>query len=126
MKEKIALQSSEAKRTQQQNRSLHLYFTLLAETLNVAGLDMRVVLKPEIAIEWTPKTVKEKLWKPIQEALLDKKSTTELLKKQDIDKVYDTLHRHLSEKFGAVSEFPPFPSSESKNQLETYNNYKNL
>ena len=113
----------EEKRTTKQNKALHAYFTLLANTLNEAGLDMRVVLKPEIAIEWTPKTVKEKLWKPIQEALLDKKSTTELLKKQDIDKVYDTLHRHLSEKFGAISEFPPFPSLDSKNQSETYNNY---
>jgi len=92
-------------RTSQQNRSLHLYFTLLADELNQAGYDMKRTLKPGIDIPWSPATVKEYLWKPIQNAQLMKDSTTELTTK-DIDIVYDTLNRHLSEKTGVHVEFP--------------------
>lgn len=37
-------------RTLTQNRAIHLWFTMLADALNDAGLDMRTVLKPEIEI----------------------------------------------------------------------------
>lgn len=95
-------------RTIQQNKALHLYFQHLADRLNEAGLDMRVVLKPEVDIPWSKDSVKEFLWRPIQRYMLLKKSTTEL-GSQDIDKVFETLNRHLAEKFG-LSE--PFPSLE--------------
>ena len=77
----------EKQRTIKQNKSLHLWFRLLADTLNEAGLDMRTVLKPSISIEWNDKTIKEYIFKPILEAMLLKKSTTEMNTK-DIDKVW--------------------------------------
>ena len=93
-------------RTIPQNASLHLWFSELAEMLNQAGLDMRVVLKPEIAIPWSAKSVKEMLWRPVQKVQLGKESTTALTT-QEIDKVYEVLARHLGEKFGVQpSEFP--------------------
>lgn len=95
-------------RTIAQNRSLHLYFTLLAEELNQAGYDMRRTLKPGVDIPWGSNTVKEYLWKPIQNAQLMKQSTTELTTKE-IDKVYDVLNRHLGEITGVSV---PFPSEE--------------
>ena len=95
----------EKQRTIQQNRALHLYFTLLAEALNAAGLDMKKTLKPEIDIPWTPGTVKDFLWKPVQKAILGKESTTELNTIEPSD-VHDVLNRHLSEKFGISVEFP--------------------
>jgi hypothetical protein len=98
----------EEQRTLQQNKALHLYFTQLAEELNDAGLDMRKTLKPEVDIPWTPENVKNHLWRPIQEAQLGKESTTKLSKK-DVDKVYETLNRHLGEKLGV---HVPFPSDE--------------
>lgn len=91
-------------RTAQQNRALHLYFTHLAEALNDAGLDMRKVLKPEVEIPWSTMSVKEFLWRPIQEAQLGKSSTTELTT-DEIDKVYDTVNRHLA-KHGVHVSFP--------------------
>lgn len=97
------------KRSTQQNRALHLFFTKLAKALNNAGLDMKAVLKPEIDIPWDGRSVKDYLWKPIQELVLHKKSTTKLLRRKDIDKVFDTLNRHLGEKFGVHI---PFPSEE--------------
>jgi len=100
------------KLTRSQQNALHKYFELLAEALNSAGLDMKKVLKPGVAIPWSPISVKEFLWRPIQKACLGKYSTTELNKFEDINIVFDTLNRHLSEKF-YISE--PFPSLE---QLE--------
>ena len=94
------------KRTDKQNRSLHLLFKLLAEELNENGLDMRKTLKPGVEIPWSGDSVKEFLWRPIQEAQLNKKSTTELTTKE-IDAVFDTITRHIGEKFGI---YVPFPS----------------
>lgn len=100
--EKLTL---EQQRTIQQNKALHLYFQMVAESLNEAGLDMRKVLKPAIDIPWSKESVKEFMWKPIQNIQLRKKSTTELTTK-DIDIVFDTLNRHLGEKLGIHIPFP--------------------
>lgn len=98
-------------RTRQQNRALHKLFNLLADNLNEAGLDMRRTLKPEINIDWTGASVKEHLWRPIQKAQLNKRSTTELTTKE-IDEVFDTLNRHLADRFGL---HVPFPSIDEVN-----------
>ena len=58
--------------------------------------------------------VKDILWKTAQERILHKKSTTELKKQEDIDKVFDHLVRHLGEKF--FIEVPPFPHYDDKDQ----------
>ena len=96
------------KRTTQQNKALHLYFRLLAESLNEAGLDMKKVLKPTIDISWNERNVKGYLWRPIQNAQVIKKSTTEL-NSDEIDKIYEVINRHISEKFGI---YVPFPNEE--------------
>lgn len=95
-------------RTKQQNKAIHVLFREYAQTLNEAGLDMRKTLKPEVAIPWNEKTVKEFLWRPIQKAQFGKVSTTELTTKE-IDQVFETLNRHIAEKFGL---HVPFPSVE--------------
>ncbi len=94
------------KRTNPQNKALHKYFESLAEALNEAGLDMRLVLKESVQINWTKDNVKNYLWRPLQKALLKKKSTTELDKAKDIDLVYDHLNRHLGGKYGITVLFP--------------------
>jgi len=96
-------------RTDAQNRALHLLFTQLAEQLNDMGFDMRKTLKPEIDIPWNGKTIKEYLWRPIMKAQLGKESTTELTTKE-IDEVFDTINRHLGEKFGVNISFPSIDS----------------
>lgn len=92
-------------RTIKQNKALHKYFELLADELNNAGLDMRMVLKPSVAIPWTPENIKEFIWKPIQNAQLKKESTTQLTTKE-IDLVFDTINRHIGEKFEIHVPFP--------------------
>ena len=92
-------------RTPKQNDSLHLYFEHLAETLNLAGLDVRAVLKPDVEIPWSKVMVKELLWRPIQKIYLNKKSTTRLTR-NEVNEVYKILDRHLIQKFGVLVDFP--------------------
>lgn len=101
-------------RTGQQNRALHLAFRILADELNAAGLDQRVVLNPSIHIPWDEKAIKERLWRPIQKVMLFKESTTEL-DTTEITQVWDLIMRELGEKFEV--EYIPFPSEE---QTESY------
>lgn len=109
----------EKKRSNQQSKALHLWFELLAEELNNAGLEMRKVLKPEIEISWTKNNVKEYLYKPILHALTLKSSTTEM-NTAEPSKVYEIIVRHLGEKFGL--ECPAFPSeADTENYINSFN-----
>lgn len=99
------MEEKEQSRTPLQNKALHLYFTLLATELNDAGLDMKKVLKPSVDISWTKENIKEYLWRPIQEALKLKKSTTELTT-AEVSQIWEVLNRHLGEKFGIHQVFP--------------------
>lgn len=106
-----------AQRTLKQNKAIHVLFELMAEELNTAGLDMKRTLKPEVDIPWTGVTVKEYLWRPVQQAQFNKKSTTEL-STSEVDKVFETINRHIGEKFGLYIPFPSIERiiDESKNQ----------
>jgi hypothetical protein len=101
-------------RTEQQNKSLHLLYQMLADELNSSGLDMRKTLKPEIDIPWDKTTIKEYLWRPIQQAMTGKKSTTEL-DSNEIDRIFEVLSKHLGEKFGVEIIFPSIETLNQKN-----------
>lgn len=102
------MKTERPQRTTQQNKALHKYCELLAEALNLAGLDMKKTLKPEIDIPWTKENVKDHLWRPIQIAMTQKETTTEPSTK-DYQDIYAVLDRHLAEKFGVSV---PWPSEE--------------
>lgn len=110
--------SNYEQRTKQQNRALHKLFAQLADVLNDSGYDMKAVLKPEVEIPWTPESVKNHLWRPIQEIMIDVESTADC-KTVDYKPVYETLCRHLSGKLGIVP--PPFPDRFSQAQQKQYN-----
>ena len=90
-------------RTIKQNSAMHKYFQLLADALNNHGLTVSNMMK--VDIDWNEGRVKENLWRPIQEAILDKKSTTKL-SSNEVSIIYDTLNRALSVKFGISVQFP--------------------
>jgi len=96
-------------RTSAQNASLHLWLRQLSEVLNLAGLDMRHVIKEEIDIPWTTESAKEYLWRPVQKAMTGKESTTEP-NKLEYPEISDAISRHLSQKFGITP--PPWPEAE--------------
>lgn len=110
------------KRTGSQNRALHMGFTLLADSLNLSGLDMRALLKPEVNLPWTQYTVKEHLFKPFMHLMTGKESTKDLTKTGgEIEQIWNTLMRELGEKHGI--EFIPFPSDDMKGlKLGAYDN----
>ena len=98
-------------RTTRQNNSLHLYLRMLAEALNDAGKDMKYVLKDDVDIPWNEGMAKEFLWRPLQEVILDKASTTEL-DTDECDKVFRVLHRHMAEKHGVNVPWPSWTDKE--------------
>lgn len=97
------------KRTLSQNKALHLFFEQLAEALDDGGYSVQQVLAEAVERPWTKESVKELIWRPIQEAMTGEHSTADL-DKLDVDAVYEVLNRHLGQKFGI---HVPFPSEES-------------
>lgn len=93
------------KRTNAQNRAMHKLYMTLSDQLNTLGLDMKLILKPEYQIWWTPEAVKRDLWKPLQLAMLNKKSTMDL-NTSEVSKVYEQLAKIIGEKHGVEIEFP--------------------
>lgn len=96
------------KRTIKQNKALHKFFSLLSDECNDRGITLQKLLQNEIDIMVTPTLVKEVLWKPIQKAMFDKESTTELTTKE-IDQVFDVINKLL----GEWEIYIPFPSIEA-------------
>lgn len=100
-------------RTLTQNKALHLFLGMLADTLNAHGLDMRRVLKQEIELPWSTETCKEFIWKPIQEAVILKQSTTEA-NRVEYTKVYDVLAHHMATKLSVT--IPEWPRKQDKEE----------
>lgn len=86
-------------RTPTQNAALHLLLRQLAEQLNDAGFSMMRVLKHDAEIPWTEVSVKEHLWRPVQEAMTGKVSTADCDKLEYSD-IWEALSRHLAQTLG--------------------------
>jgi hypothetical protein len=97
----ITIKRKAKQRTLTQNAALHLFLTRLSEVLNDAGFDMRRTLKHDAEIPWNPASAKEFLWKPIQKALTQKDSTTEITTVEPT-MIHETLCRHLGAKLGVI------------------------
>jgi predicted GTPase len=94
-------------RTPDQNDSLHLFCTQVADALNDSGYDVQEVIKHQMDVPWNMFLVKELIWRRPQEKYLGKKSTTKL-SVNEVTKIYDIVNRYLS-RFGI---HVPFPSEE--------------
>lgn len=103
-------------RTHNQNNALHLYCKLLADGLNAGGFTVQTVLKENMDIDWNTKLVKELLWRPTQQVILGKDSTTELEKIQEIDVVFEHINRFVGERFGLHVPFPNDPDEAPLNK----------
>jgi hypothetical protein len=93
-------------RTLTQNKALHLWLGMLADELNANNLDMRRVLKPTVEIPWTTDGAKEHIFKPVQNALIGKRSTTEA-SRTDYTDVVDVIAKHMAQNHGiTVPDWP--------------------
>ena len=86
-------------RTFQQNKALHLWYRQVAGWLVGAGLSVEGVLTHyrKIEIDWSETLVKELIWRPIQEAIHDKKSTAQLTT-TEIQEVHQMVDRFFVER----------------------------
>ncbi|MBB20209.1 MAG: hypothetical protein CMP20_12220 [Rickettsiales bacterium] len=98
-------------RTLTQNAAMHLFFGWLADALNDAGMDMRRTLRHDIDIPWTPASVKEHLWRPIQQAMTDKQSTKDITTVEPTA-IHEVLSRHLGERLGI--QCPAWPKRDQE------------
>lgn len=98
-------------RSLKQNSALHVWCNQMAEALNDAGMSMEKVLSHKASIDWTMHGVKEHLWRPVQESMTGKDSTTQAEKIEYV-KVYEVLNRHFGEKHGI---HVPWPVNEPRN-----------
>lgn len=74
---------------------------------------MRDFFSSSFELRWTPENVKEFIWRKIQVALYNKKSTTRL-KTNEVDKVYEVMSKVLAEKAQVSIPFPSFHSIDNE------------
>lgn len=105
------------KRTSSQNNSLHLLFSQISKECEEKGIDLREVVRDEVPIPCTPENIKW-MWKLLQKAMFGTKSTTQLRKSGDIDRVYDAFNKIWIERTNSEIILPPFPSVKSLMEKE--------
>lgn len=100
------------KRSSQQNKALHKLFNQMSDALNEKGntFVFKGLKGNDIESRYTPHIVKEFIWKPLQNALVDKDSTTKITT-YEINLIFDILGKWFSEN-EIVLVFP------SKDELE--------
>ena len=92
------------RRTDQQNKALHVYLERVAEHMADSGLDMKRVIR--VPIRPTKENVKELMFKAVMTHLYpDVKSTTDLSTTQMQD-CYEQFNAITSEKFGFGFDWP--------------------
>ena len=101
-------------RTNQQNKALHVYFSLISNQLNEMGIEYQYIgLKGQtLGMMHTSNLVKEFVWRKIQVALFGFKSTTQLNTTQ-INQIIDVLSKFFSER-GVNIEFPSIETLTNK------------
>ena len=105
-------------RSNQQNKSLHKYFSLISDQLNEMGSEFNftgISGKP-LSLRYTSNIIKELFWKEIQLTMFGTKSTTQLDTNQ-INQIVDVFTKFFGEKGVSVD----FPSVEALNK----NNFDN-
>lgn len=103
----------EKQRTLRQNRTAHLWFKHIADTLNESGYDMQAVLAKRAGIRWTETAVKECLFKALMFAMTNKTSTTELTTKE-FSEVTNMLRDFLARDYGIDVEVPSIEALTSR------------
>jgi len=104
---RVVIEETKKGRTSQQNRSLHLYLTMMANAFNDSGIDNKMLMdtfKQEFSIPVTATFLKE-VFRKIMGGMFDKKSTTELSTTEMV-KVYDVFNMGMGEKCGISRPWP--------------------
>lgn len=97
----------EKQRTEQQNKAIHLYLSMVATELQNQGQTLQDVVKAIRKVEIVPTkdNLKEVVWREIQKTLFQKDSTT-YLTKHEVTQVYEVMSMWLAKNFGISLPFP--------------------
>ena len=99
------------KATRQQQKAEHVYYRLVAESLNNAGYTLAKSFEKmdvsKLEVPWTEENVKEIIFRVIMKQMYpDIESTTDMDTRQ-VNKVYLTVDHFLTDRFGIESiDFP--------------------
>lgn len=101
-------EQKEKQRSDAQNKSLHLLFTQISNHCVQTGIDQKALVSAldGYSVPTSPQAIKE-IWRSLQIAITGKKSTTELTVKE-IDQVYETFNKFISEVTHEHFVFPSF------------------
>ena len=110
-KERDVIELRIGTRTSAQNNALHKWLRDCANALNDAGLDMREVLCKTADIPWTEHSFKERVWRPVQEAMTGHHSSADV-DKPDYQAISETIDRHIAVR--CQFALPPWPTHEDR------------
>tara|TARA_Y100000310_G_scaffold340486_1_gene436429 strand:+ start:1226 stop:1612 length:387 start_codon:yes stop_codon:yes gene_type:complete len=97
---------NEIKRTDSQNRALHLWLSQKAKQCREAGISPKQAFEKTIELEMTEEIMKE-IWRTVQRAMYKKISTKDLSKHEEIEEIVEHLNRFFATEFNL--EGTPFP-----------------
>lgn len=103
---KVTVEFVEPKRSQAQSNAMWLWAEQVAQFLNDAGLDQRIVLRDDAPIPWTKNAVIDQMWRPVEKAMIGSDSTRDMTKTQVSD-IYETIVRHIASSQGVT--LPKWP-----------------
>ncbi len=90
-------------RTAQQNSSIWLWMTMIANTLNAENITVPQLLRPDV--HWDSDKVRYMVLQPLIEAQFNVKSTTKI-RKQDFDLLIKSLTKAMGLKGITIPAFP--------------------
>jgi len=116
LEKKIEIKRLSNSRSGQQNRALHLLFKIISDQLSEMGLEFRFsgLNVGTICTPYTDAIVKEFVWRPIQVAMFDIKSTRDINTSQ-INEIVEVIAKFFAER-GVVIEFPSIQTLINKNR----------
>ena len=102
----IEIQNVKENRSTQQNRALHLFFTIVSNQLNELGQEFIYfgLSGRQLSMPFTPILFKNMIWRELQKAMYGIESTTKINTEQ-INGILDVLVKHFGE-MGISVSFP--------------------
>ena len=96
-------------RSDQQRKAIEVYCREMANLANDAGYEFAAFIEHKklkgTETPWSQELFKEYVWRPVQQAYLNKESTTRL-KPDEVTIIYDVVNRKMAEIAGISMVFP--------------------
>ena len=111
-KDFVSIESVNESGTAQQRKARWLWCGQCAEALNEKHFDMRAIIREDVEIPWSKDSFMEYVFRPLMKAMFNKKSTNQLMKTGEMDKLIDVINKLIAERTNGEVQAPMFPSDE--------------